>query len=123
MGWVGIVSNISLVCLFIIVSIDFVLTMIATCHPKYSKNKLLYEKLMLPVTISLIFWLVLFLLYGLPIFFTNEVPVNIKIGLIVLYIGSMGFVIWAVRHEYRKYKALAKGSSSNVLGDVEYDIY
>ena len=123
MGWIETVNVISIWGILILSICDFIIVIIANHHPKYSKNKLLYEKLMLPVTISIPFFLTFTIFWSLPVFFTNEVPVNIKIGLIVLYIGSMGFVIWAVRHEYRKYKALAKGSSSNVLGDVEYDIY
>ena len=109
MSWVNTLSNISLICLFIIVSIDFVITMIATFHPKYSKNKLLYEKLMLPVDISTFF---IISLPMLSVFLTNGIPINIKIGLIVLYLGAMGFGVWAVRHQYLKYKDLVKSLKS-----------
>ncbi len=114
MGWIETVNIISIWGIFILSICDFIIVIIANHHPKYSKNKLLYEKLMLPVTISIPFFLTFTIFWSLPVFFTNEVPVNIKIGLIVLYIGSMGFVIWAVRHEYHKYKALVKESSSSV---------
>ena len=116
MSWVNTLSNISLICLFIIVSIDFVITMIATYHPKYSKNKLLYEKLMLPVDISIFFIITLPML---PIFFTNDIPINIKIGLIVLYLGAMGFGVWGIRHEYHKYKNLVKESLNSPEESVE----
>ena len=62
---------------------------------------------MLPVDISIFFIITLPML---PIFFTNDIPINIKIGLIVLYLGAMGFGVWAVRHQYLKYKDLVKKS-------------
>ncbi len=113
MSWVNTLSNISLICLFIIVSIDFFLATIATFHPKYSKNKLLYEKLMLPVKMSIILWFIFGILWGLPIFFSIDVPINIKIGLIIFYVGAIGFGVWAVRHQYLKYKALRENSSKS----------
>ena len=116
MGWVETLSNVGLICLFIVVSFDFVLIMIANHHPKYSKNKLLYEKLMLPVDIS-IFFIITFPM--LPIFFTNDIPINIKLGLIVLYSGAMGFGVWAVRHQYHKYKNLMKKALKSPAEGIE----
>ena len=114
MSWVEIVSNIGLVCLFITVSVDLFLATIATFYPRPSKNKLIYEKIMLPVYISIIFWFIFGILWSLPILFANDVTRNIKIGLIVLYFGAIGFGVWAIRYKYRKYKALIKESSSSV---------
>ena len=114
MDWMKTVGTIGIWLMLIIGIGDTVLSMIAYHYLKYSKNKILYEKLMLPVGISLIFLLILVLLITLPVFYTNEVPINIKIGLIILYSGTMGFGVWAVRHEYCKYKVLVKESSSSV---------
>ena len=114
MDWMKTVGTIGILLMLIIGVGDTVLSMIAYHYLKYSKNKLLYEKLMLPVGISLMFLLILVLLITLPIFYTNEVPINIKLGLIVLYLGTFGFGVWGIRHEYHKYKTLIKESSSGV---------
>ena len=110
MGWIDTVSVISIWGILILSICDFIIVIIANHHPKYSKNKLLYEKLMLPVDISIFFIITLPML---PIIFTNEIPINIKIGLIIFYVGAIGFGVWAVRHQYRKYKALRENSSKS----------
>ncbi len=113
MDWAETLSDASMICLFIIVSIDFVLTTIATYHPKYKKNELMYEKLMLPVMASLPFWFVLLLIWSLPLYITPEVPVNIKLSVAILQSFALGVSVWGVWHQYQKYRDLLERSSGS----------
>ncbi len=121
MGWIRTVGIVGIWLMLMTGIIDTILSMMAYHYLKYSKNRILYEKLMLPVGISIILLLFLVFLIILPIFYTSKVSTNIKISLIILYAGSVGFVIWGIRHEYHKYKALVKDASNNSLDSPQRD--
>ena len=101
----------------ILVSVILLSTVILIINysSRFRKDKVLLEKLKIYIFCG---WdiLAIFILLSLtPLFYSDEVPLNIKVGLIVGLLLNIFFSAWDIKHTYNRYKQALKMRDINKM--------
>ncbi len=77
-------------------------------HPRCKRDKVLYYKIGVFSVISFELLIFFVFLSAAPLFYADDVSINIKIGLIFGGVVVMAFGIWGTKIEYQRYKMALK---------------